>query len=59
MVVVGGSGISNGLVAFQMKRMSVSPVFAYAYMGSMAVGALPGCLLVAFCFLAAAFRARP
>ena len=29
---------------------------AYAYMGGMAVGALPGCLLVACFFLVATFR---
>jgi hypothetical protein len=56
MVVIGFSGIANGLVAYQMKRMSVSPVFSYAYIGSLAVGALPGCLFAAFCFLTAAFR---
>jgi hypothetical protein len=56
-LVVGGAGISNGIVLFHMKRMTVGSVFAYGYMASMAVGALPGCLLVAFCFLAATFRA--
>jgi hypothetical protein len=56
-LVVGGAGISNGIVVFHMKRMTVGSVFAYGYLGSMAVGALPGCLLVAFCFLAATFRA--
>ncbi len=56
MVVIGGSGIANGLVAFQMKRMSVSPVFAYAYIAALAVGALPGCLMAAFSFLTATFR---
>jgi len=42
MVVIGFSGIINGLVAYQMKRMSISPVFAYSYIGSLAVGAIPG-----------------
>lgn len=55
-LIVGGAGMSNGIVAYHMKRMSVGSVFAYGYLGSMAVGALPGCLLVAFCFLAAVFR---
>src|SRR3954466_12030892 len=31
MVVIGFGSIANGLVAYQMKRMSVKPVFAYAY----------------------------
>jgi hypothetical protein len=56
MIVIGCSAIANGLVAFQMKRMSVSPAFAYSYIASLAVGALPGCLLCAFSFLTAAFR---
>jgi hypothetical protein len=55
-LVVGGAGVANGIVMFHMKRMTVGSVFAYAYMGSMAVGALPGCLLVAFCFLVATLR---
>ena len=55
-VVFGGAAIANGYVAYQMKRMSSGPTFAYAYMGSMAVGTLPGLMLVALCFLAATFR---
>jgi hypothetical protein len=56
MVVIGGAGIANGLVVYQMKRTSVGPVFAYSYLAALAVGALPGCLLAAFAFLAAVFR---
>jgi hypothetical protein len=56
MVVIGFGSFTNGLVAFQMKRMSVKPVFAYGYIATLAVGALPGCLFAAFCFLAAVFR---
>ncbi len=56
MIVIGGGSIANGLVAFQMKRMSVSPVFAYAYIATLAVGAIPGCLFAAFSFLTATFR---
>src|SRR5262249_23228395 len=56
MVVIGFSGIINGLVAYQMKRMSISPIFSYAYIGSLAVGAIPGCLMCAFTFLVATFR---
>jgi hypothetical protein len=55
-LIVGGAGVANGIVAYHMKRMSVGSVLAYAYIGSMAVGALPGCLLVAFCFLTATLR---
>ena len=57
MVVIGFSAIAvNANVGYQMKRMTVSPAFAYAYMGGMAVGVLPGCLFAAFCFLTAALR---
>jgi hypothetical protein len=56
MVVIGFGSFANGLVALQMKRMSVKPVFAYGYIATLAVGALPGCLFAAFCFLAAVFR---
>lgn len=56
MVLIGFSSLVNGFVAYQMKRMSVSPAFAYGYIASLAVGAIPGCLLVAFSFLTATFR---
>ncbi|HVV75024.1 MAG TPA: hypothetical protein VHC43_03235 [Mycobacteriales bacterium] len=56
MVVIGGSGILNGFVAYEMKRMSVNPAFAYTYIATLAVGAIPGCLMCAFSFLAATFR---
>jgi hypothetical protein len=55
-LIVGGAGIANGIVVFHMKRMTSGSVMAYAYMGGMAVGALPGCLLVACLFLVATFR---
>jgi hypothetical protein len=55
-LIVGGAGVANGIVAYHMKRMTVGSVMAYTYIGAMSVGALPGCLLVAFCFLAATFR---
>ncbi|MET0900398.1 MAG: hypothetical protein ABWY45_20990 [Mycobacterium sp.] len=56
MFFVGFTAVANALIALQIKRMSVSPVFAYGYIVSLAVGALPGCLFAAFAFLTAAFR---
>jgi hypothetical protein len=56
MFFIGFTSVANALIALQIKRMSVSPVFAYGYIVSLAVGALPGCLFAAFAFLAAAFR---
>lgn len=55
-VVIAGSAVLNGLVAYQMRRMSVKPVFAYGYIATLSVGAIPGCLLCAISFLAATFR---
>jgi hypothetical protein len=55
-LIVGGAGVVNGIVVYHIKRMIVGSVLAYAYMGSLAVGALPGCLLAAFCFLTAVYR---
>ncbi|MDV3127779.1 hypothetical protein M1247_22875 [Mycobacterium sp. 21AC1] len=56
MFFIGFTGMANGLVALQIKRMSVAPVFAYGYIASLVVGAVPGCLMASFCFLAAAMR---
>ncbi|MEZ0363473.1 hypothetical protein ACAG26_07185 [Mycobacterium sp. pUA109] len=55
-LIVGGAGVANGIVAYHMKRMTVGSVLSYTYLGAMGVGALPGCLLVAFCFLTAVYR---
>lgn len=56
LILLGGAPLTNALVVYHMKRMSVGSVFAYGYLGGMGVGALPGFLLVAVCFLTAAFR---
>ncbi|WP_254190647.1 hypothetical protein [Nocardia noduli] len=56
LLIVGGAGVANGITVFHMKRMTTGSVCAYIYMAGMAVGVLPGCLLVAFCFLAAVYR---
>ncbi|MCV7058153.1 hypothetical protein [Mycolicibacterium gilvum] len=57
LILLGGAAVTNGLVAYQIMRMSVGSVFAYGYLGGMSVGALPGFLLVGVCFLTATFRA--
>ena len=56
MVVIGLASWANGLVALQMKRMSVGSIWAYVCIAALAVGALPGCIFAAFSFLAAVFR---
>ncbi|MBO0678076.1 hypothetical protein JRC04_11420 [Mycolicibacterium sp. S2-37] len=55
-LIIGGAGIANGIVVYHMKRMTSGSACAYIYLGGMAVGALPGCLLVALCFLTAVYR---
>ena len=55
-LVFGGHAIANGFVTYHMKRMSSGPTFAYVYMGGLAIGSIPGMLLVAFCFGAATMR---
>jgi hypothetical protein len=56
MVAIGLGSITNGLVAYQMRRMSGGQLFAYGYIATLAVAAVPGCLFAAFAFLAATFR---
>lgn len=56
MIIIGFAGVTNGIVVYEIKRMSVSPTFAYAYLGTLAVGALPGALTAAISFLTAVFR---
>jgi hypothetical protein len=57
LVVMGLGSISNGLIAYQMSRMSVSKVFAYGYIATLGVAAIPGCLFAAIMCLTAVFRA--
>jgi len=56
MAVIGFTCLANALIALQIKRMSVAPIFAYGYIAALVVGAIPGCLIPAFAFVAAAFR---
>lgn len=53
---LGFASLSSGLIIVQMKRMTTSPVLAYAYMAALAIAALPGCLLCTILFALAAFR---
>jgi hypothetical protein len=56
MVVVGFTAAANRVIALQITRMSVAPVFAYGYIASLVVGAIPGCVIPGFAFVAATFR---
>jgi hypothetical protein len=44
-LTIGLPGWHIGLIAVLLKRMSISPAYAYAYIGTMAAGTLPGALL--------------
>ena len=56
LIIAGGWAVFVGLVGYHMKRMSSGSVLAYGFIGSMAVGAIPGFQLVMLCFLLAVFR---
>jgi hypothetical protein len=55
-IFLGFASMGTGAVVVQMKRMSGSPVLAYAYLACGAVAALPGCYFCALLFSVAAFR---
>jgi hypothetical protein len=44
-LTIGVPGWHMGLIGVLLKRMSISPAFCYAYIGTMAAGTLPGALL--------------
>ncbi len=46
----------NALLAYSMRRMSVSPVFAYSYLIMYSLSAIPGMLVMAIAMTAAALR---
>lgn len=54
---LGFASLSSGLIVVHMKRMQgVSSVLAYAYLATLAVAALPGCMFCELMFALAAFR---
>jgi len=55
-LVLGLSAVANACYVVQMRRMSVSPAFRYAFMAGSMVGAIVGCLFPMFCFGLGAFR---
>jgi hypothetical protein len=56
LVIAGGAAISNGIIGYFMMRMSSGKMLAYAYIGTMGVGAIPGFQLILACWLTATFR---
>lgn len=53
---LGLSAVGNACYLVQMRRMSVSPAFRYAFMAGSIFGAIVGCLFPMFCFGLGAFR---
>lgn len=55
-LALGLSAVGNAVYLSQMRRMSVSPVFRFAFMAGAMTGAIVGCLFPMFCFGLGAFR---
>lgn len=57
MFVVGGmTTINNALIAYSMRRMSVSRAFAYSYLVLYSLSAIPGMLLMCIAITVGALR---
>jgi hypothetical protein len=55
-VVSGMTSASNALIGYSMRRMSVSPVFAYSYIAIYSLATLPGMLLTCLALTVGAMR---
>lgn len=55
-LVAGMCAPMNALLAYSMRRMSVSPVFGYSYLIMYALAAVPGMLVMAIAMTVAALR---
>lgn len=53
---LGLAGVGNAVYMSQMRRMSVSPAFRFAFLAGAIAGAIVGCLFPMFCFGLGAFR---
>ena len=54
--ITGLTVAANSLIAYSMRRMSVSPAFAYSYLLLYSLSAIPGMLLTCIALVAAAMR---
>lgn len=55
--VIGGMiAVNNALIAYSMRRMSVSPAFAYSYLIIYSLSAIPGMLLLCIALIVGAMR---
>jgi hypothetical protein len=55
-VITGMTAPANALIAYSMRRMSVSPVFGYSYLVMYALSAVPGMLLLCVALTVGAMR---
>jgi hypothetical protein len=55
-LVTGMTAPSNALIAYSMRRMSVSPAFAYSYLVLYSLSAVPGMLLMCIALTVGAMR---
>ena len=55
-VITGMTTMSNALIAYSMRRMSVSPVFGYTYLVLYSLSAIPGMLLMCIALTVGAMR---
>jgi hypothetical protein len=55
-LITGMLGACNALIAYSMRRMSVSPAFAYSYLVIYSLSAVPGMLLTCLALVVGAMR---
>ena len=55
-VITGMTAPINALIAYSMRRMSISPVFGYTYLVIYSLSAIPGMLLLCLALTAGAMR---
>jgi hypothetical protein len=55
-LVAGFTSVSNALIAYSIRRMSVSRAFAYSYLALYSLSTLPGMLLLCIALTAGAMR---
>ncbi|KQH76467.1 hypothetical protein AO501_27925 [Mycobacterium gordonae] len=55
-VITGMTAINNALIAYSMRRMSVSRIFGYSYLVIYSLAAVPGMLLLCIALIAGTLR---
>ena len=55
-IVTGMVAVCNALIAYSMRRMSVSPAFAYSYIAIYSLSTVPGMLLTCIALVVGAMR---